>query len=441
MKTEREPGILADRYALQALLDRTSIGMVWLATDRLLDRSVTVTIIDPRIACDDASRERLFKNARALATATPGILVRLLDAGMDADVPFLVTERVPGDTLADVLEGDGPLPPARAMAVVAAVLDGVCEATAAGVQRPELRPSTIVLGDEGRVRIRDTGVARAVAESDETPAADDVTAAGALLFELVTGRRPGTDEDIHRIDAPRRVRDILGRSLGDDSRRFHDGASMAAALRASASDDAGAAPGRPRMFRTWFAVPLVVALVAAAVLAAGVWLGRLEIGGPVGIRIHEPRADRTSASEPLDVSDVTVIDPPPGDGIENDDALRYAIDGDPSTVWRSENYFDGTLNKAGVGLVLDLGGERTVTGFRLSTPPPGGFRFSILVGDDPVTLVENALSARTYAAPDVERDLDPQTGRYAVVWITSVVPLADGSNRAEISDVRILGTS
>ncbi len=452
MRTDREPAILADRYALQAILHRTPVGMVWLATDRVLDRSVTVTLVDPVVADDADARDRLFANARALAAIAPTTLVRLLDAGVDDDTPFLVTERVSGETLADVLERDGPMSPARAARIVADALDGVREATEAGVASPDIGPTAVVLDRDGRVRIRETGVVRAAVGVDgrtegQTEGQTDVRAAGALLFELLTGRGCDTDADadprIQGVRAPRAIRTILGRSIGDERDRFHDVVAMASALRAAAGEaDASPAPARPRVFRTWIAVPLVVAVVAGAVLGTGVWLGRIELGGPVGIRIPEPSADAPAASaDVLPVAGVTVIDPPPGDGVENDDALGALVDGDAATVWRTENYFDGTLNKPGVGVVLDLGDERTVTGFRVSAPPPAGFAFSILVGDDPASMVEDAAAAASYAAPDVERTLAPRTGTYVVVWITSVVPLADGSNRAEISDVRVLGTA
>jgi serine/threonine protein kinase len=458
VRTERGPAILADRYALQVLLDRFEAGMVWLATDTVLDRTVTVTLVDPRVTRDDAVRERLFANARTLATAAPKRLVRLLDAGMDGEVPYLVTERVSGESLAEILERDGPLPPRRAASIVAEVLAGIEEARAVGVASPDARASNVIVDEQGRVRIRDTGVASAVlarspadavgTSRDADPAFEDVRAAGELLVELLTARPFERDEarrDEARLDAPRSIRTIVSRSTtAEPTHRYPDGASMAAALREAARDGeerpVGGSVERPAVFRTWVAVPLVVVAVAAALLGAGLWLGRIEIGGPGLIRLPEEPGSEPPVQQAIPIAAISVVDPPPGDGTENDDRLPDAIDGDPSTVWRSENYFDGRLNKPGMGLVLDLGRERTVTGFRLSTPNPG-FTFSVLVGDDPATTIENAPEATTYAAPESERGLEPRTGRYVVVWITSVVALSDGTHRATVSDVRIFGTS
>ena len=468
MKTEREPAILANRYLLQTLLDRSAVGPVWLATDTVLNRRVTVTLVDPRIADDETFRDRLFANTRALSRASAAHLVRLLDAGTDGDAPFLVTERLAGDSFADILEREGPLTPERAAAVVADALEGVAEAHAVGVLHLDLSPANVVVGEDGRIRVRNAGIAQAVllagdatattearATAPDAPpegaagdARSDVWAAGRLLLTLATGRASPElrDDDVERIRA-RSLRAVVTRAIASDpAERFADAGSMAAALRAASGTAAPGGPPigepvvRPAVFRTWFAVPVLVAAIAAVVLAAGVWLGRFEIGGPVGIRLHEESSPTpSSAGAPLPVAAISVLDPPPGDGRENDDALPAAIDGDPDTVWRSENYFDGSLNKPGVGVVLDLGEEATVTGFRLDSPA-AGFSFSLLVGDDTQTLLRETRDATSYTAPDAERGLTPRTGRYVLVWITSVVPTADGANRAEISDIRILGT-
>lgn len=459
MKTQREPAVLARRYLLQALLERSPVGMVWLATDTVLDRRVVVTLIDPRVAGDAGFRERLFANARALASSTAGTLVRLLDAGMDDDVPFIVTARLGGQTLAEVLERGEPFEPGRAADTVAGVLDGLAEAHAAGVLHLGLRPADVLL-DAERVRLRNAGIVSAVIAGGPSAAAaryamppegppfdrrSDVWAAGALLFHLLARRplAPGEPPAAALLPGvPKAIRTIVARALGrDPARRFPDAPSMARALRAATgARSADAERVRGATFRTWFAVPMLVAVVAAAVLAGGVWLGRLEIGGPVGIRLHEASPSAPApAARPLEVRSVVAFDPLPGDGHENDDGLGYAIDGDEATVWRSENYFDGTLDKPGVGLLLDLGVDRTVTGFRLETPAPG-FRFALVVGDDPAAMGREALAAPTYTAPDTERRLQPRMGRYALVWITSVVPTSDGY-RAEVAEVRLFGTS
>jgi putative peptidoglycan lipid II flippase len=130
---------------------------------------------------------------------------------------------------------------------------------------------------------------------------------------------------------------------------------------------------------------------------------------------------------------VAVLDPF-GDGGENDDAAPFTLDGDLTTTWRSENYFDDTLNnKPGVGLLFDLGQARDVVGFRLSAPHPG-YEFHLAVGDDPASLVDE-IGAAHVAEVETEGEL-LGTGRYVLVWITTVVATADG-NRAEIAEFSV----
>jgi hypothetical protein len=455
VKTERPPALLADRYRLQTLLERTRVGMVWLTLDTVLDRAVTVTLIDPRIGEDAVARDRLFANARALATASPPRLVGLFDAGMDEDVPFLVTERTTGETLEEAVQREGQLAPDRATAVVADVLDALTEAHAAGVLHLDVSMADVVVDDRGRVRVRNAGIAEAAAAAGlpggrtapEGVAADarsDVWQAGALLVELLTGRPFTAAAEAMDVRAPRAVRAVAARALADDPEdRFPDARSMAAALRSVTRPTGQRRSVRslPRIFRTWLAVPALVAVVAAVVVVGGLWLGRLEIGGPLGITTDD-RVPTTvpAAAEPLPIASVRVLDPKPGDGHENDDSRLFVADGDPDTVWKSENYFDAALHKPGVGLLLDLGRSATVSGFRLDTPVPG-FRFSVVVGDDVHTMLVEARSAATHTAPDADRSFGPTTGRYALVWITSVVPVGDGSNRAEISEIRIFGAA
>ena len=124
---------------------------------------------------------------------------------------------------------------------------------------------------------------------------------------------------------------------------------------------------------------------------------------------------------------------PFGDGDELSSNAILASDGNPETAWRSENYFDGVLGKPGVGVVLDLGETREVLTWP-STPSPG-YDFQVAVGDDPEALVD-AVGPTVTAAERTRVPLDA-SGRYVLVWITSVVPTSDG-NRAEIGEAEVV---
>ena len=222
----------------------------------------------------------------------------------------------------------------------------------------------------------------------------------------------------------------------DPERRYPDARGFADALERSVDATTVVVPEEERAnVYAWIGVPLIVGALAIALITLGLWFGELEVGGPLGIRPAAPKPSPAVQIPPVAVRPlaVTAIDPF-GDGSELSSNAGLAADGDLSTAWKSENYFDGELGKPGIGLLLDLGQSVEVHGLRLSTPYPG-FTFGVAVGDDPSTLVEHVGNTATSTASTRVRLQG--TGRYVLVWITSIVPVDDGT-RAEVAEVRVV---
>lgn len=415
---------------------RNRVGITWRATDSVLERPVVVKLIRPDLAEDPSFRPRFDEAARAVAGLSHTGLLRLLDTGTQDGVPFVVREHVDGESLRVLLAREGPLDPGRAAAVVASTLDALAEAHAAGVLHLDLNDDDVIVSPDGSVRVCDAGIAAAVLGDATGDERTDLRDAGALLFELLTGRAPSASETSARAvrkEVPRALDALVVRALS------HDGFPTAEAFASALQGATKATPptGRRSWFRTWLAVPLLVLIVAGAAVGVGLWMGRLEVGGPLGIRIEHGKASPAPATVALRIARVSSFDPD-GDGAENDGAVGYAADGVPSTVWQSEDYFDGRLNKAGVGLLFDLGARRAVTGFRLSTPSPG-FHFAVAVGDDPPTL-PRAVGPTFAATGDLRETIEPAMGRYVLLWFTTVVPTSDG-NRVVVGEFRVFGTA
>jgi serine/threonine-protein kinase len=459
--TSIEPAhVLAGRYALEEELGRSRTGMVWRSQDPLLRRSVAVKLIHPRLAEDPGFAQALAREARRVAGLSERGIASLLDTGEQDGVIYLVREYAPGSSLRDRLDTAGPATPSETVRIGVAALGALAEAHDRGVLHLALDLDDVIVGDDGRVCLIDFGIGAAVASSrpgeattllgdehlapEQAAGADpdartDVYAVASLLFELLTGEPPRgrTYARTVRPDVPRALDRVLARALDPDPvRRFPDARAFADALGRSvetqpvdASDE-----GRATSLLTWMGVPLVVVGIAIVAIALGLWMGKLEVGGPLGIRAapDEPAAVEVPPALIRPVS-VGAVDPF-GDGDEHSSNAGLADDGDLQTAWRSENYFDGELGKPGFGLLLDLGERQEVLGLRLWTPHPG-FRFGLAVGDDPDALADEVGSEVTSTSQT--RISVRGAGRYVLVWVTSVVPVDDGI-RAEVAEVLVV---
>jgi hypothetical protein len=190
----------------------------------------------------------------------------------------------------------------------------------------------------------------------------------------------------------------------------------------------------PSAFRSWMAIPLVLILLAALTVVGFTLVAPLlEGGGGSPGDIGEetgPRAVRIVAAESYD---------PDGDGSEHDDTLSEAHDGDPSTAWTTEGYNSPDLDKAGVGIVFDLGNPRSIGSLSLQTESPG-FTFSVFSGDAPDTFDLDAPlpsgGQTSFTAEDgMELTFEPVRTRYVLIWITELVE-HDGF-RAVVNEAQI----
>ena len=321
--------VLAGRYHLERELGKGGMGRVLVARDEKLGRRVAVKVVT---AAHDPARVRRFEQEARTAGALehPNVLA-VYDLGEQDGVPFLVTELLEGHTLRTVI--DGPrLPPSQVQGVALQLARGLAAAHARGIVHRDLKPENLFLTDDGRLKILDFGLARLSANDEEGPGLtvtgaifgtpgylspeqargekagppSDVFAAGAVVYELLSGKRafPGSSLieaghatlNTHPPPLPAAVPPglaaVVTRSLQKDpARRFENGAALARALDALEPGAPVTLPARPRRRRSTSLMVAVAALAIAAAVASGLRVSRSPR--------REDRAGRTHPSVPV----------------------------------------------------------------------------------------------------------------------------------------------
>lgn len=210
--------LLDGRYEIGARIARGGMASVYEATDLRLDRMVAVKVMHPGLGDDADFAARFVREARAAARISHPNVVAVYDQGNDDGVVFLVMEHVRGRTLRDLIRAEAPMPPARALALLEPVLGALAAAHREGLIHRDVKPENVLIANDGRIKVADFGLAKAVnADTQHTATggvligtvsylapelvvegrADpraDVYAAGVVLYELLTGVKPHEGE-------------------------------------------------------------------------------------------------------------------------------------------------------------------------------------------------------------------------------------------------------
>lgn len=186
------------------------MSTVYVATDLRLDRDVALKVLHPHLVNDGNFLDRLAREARAAAKLSHPHVVGVLDQGHDGGTAYLVMEYIKGHTLRDVINAKGALSPRLALALIDPVVEGLGAAHAAGLIHRDVKPENVLIADDGRIKIGDFGLARAVTTNTSTgaligtvgylspelvlgkpaDARSDIYSTGIMLFEMLTGRQP-----------------------------------------------------------------------------------------------------------------------------------------------------------------------------------------------------------------------------------------------------------
>jgi serine/threonine protein kinase len=204
-------------YEIVAPLGAGGMGEVYRAKDTRLDRTVAVKVLPSHVAATPEARQRFEREARAVSSLNHPHICVLHDIGQQDGIDFLVMEYLEGETLAARLT-KGPLPMAQAVEYAIQIADALAQAHKQGVFHRDLKPGNIMLIKSG-AKLLDFGLAKVALdfagetaatrgltqkgtilgtlqymapeqlEGKETDARGDIFAFGAVLYEMVTGRK------------------------------------------------------------------------------------------------------------------------------------------------------------------------------------------------------------------------------------------------------------
>lgn len=220
--------VLDGRYRVEARIAVGGMATVYRAFDLRLDRILALKVMHPALAADAGFVERFIREAKSVARLSHPNVVAVFDQGAQGAYVYLAMEYVEGCTLRDVLRERGALRPRAALDILEPVLAALGAAHRAGFVHRDMKPENVLIGDDGRVKVADFGLVRAVGdvtsstgsvlgtvsylapEQIEHGASDtrvDVYACGVVLHEMLTGTKP------HAGDTPAQV---LYRHLHED---------------------------------------------------------------------------------------------------------------------------------------------------------------------------------------------------------------------------------
>ncbi|MEA2331770.1 MAG: eukaryotic-like serine/threonine-protein kinase [Thermoleophilaceae bacterium] len=472
--------LIGDRFRLEEKVGSGGMSSVYRAFDPTLERRVAIKLMHRDISSDPDQLERFRREARAVAQLNHPHVVTVIDAGEDDGAPFIVFEFVEGETLKDRIRRLGRLPVAEAVAYAVEIGRALECAHVHRLVHRDVKPQNVLIDADGRAKVTDFGIARSLeahgltatgrvlgttdyvspeqALGHEVTAQSDIYSLGIVLYEMLTGeapfkadtqvavamkhvREPLPDVQKRRPEISAALAAVVERATAKETQNryatveemVHDLEEVLAieaarsgqatgeattVLRSLSDDTADFAPQRLRHPRR----TLFLSIAALAIVAGTVafFATRTEKGPGAAATPRTPGLSAVMLSK-----DAASDYDPEGDGQESPGQVRFAIDGNQTTVWDTERYeggFEGS-NKSGVGLYVDAGQRVAARQLDLLTSTPG-FRAAVYASDSVPGSISDweKVSATVTATREqaIQLDTARQGFRNYLLWISEL---------------------
>lgn len=211
------------RYEVVGELGQGAMGVVYKAKDPLIDRIVAIKTINLGLALEEKEEyeSRFYQEAKAAGRLSHPCIVTIYDVGKSGDVAYIAMEFLDGRELRDVLNESQRLPLDQVINIVAQVAQGLAYAHEKGIVHRDVKPSNIMVAQDGHAKITDFGIARMASAAvrtqtgmvlgspkymspeqvmgRQTDQRSDIFSLGVVLYEMLTGQAPFTGENINAI--------------------------------------------------------------------------------------------------------------------------------------------------------------------------------------------------------------------------------------------------
>jgi hypothetical protein len=432
------PPPLPDRFSLEVRLGRDHDVEEWLATDTALDRPVLIRVLGPETSND--RRQTFVDDTRSASTSTHVHLVSVYAAGRLEEGAYSVTEWAGGVSMADRLAAGETIPVDEFLPNAAGLAEGLAALHQTGGIHGAIDAGAIYFSASHPAKLGSFGRPHAGAS-----VAEDTRALAETLATCITGRPAGTASPSQVVDG---IPAVVDKALEAARLGNLDAAGLAQALHATTQTPT-AVPVASGWSWRWLAPAALLSILAVGIVAIGLVLPSgpespiLFPGPPDASTTTITFSTTTTVTTTAVEGDLTTIVrafsyDPEGDGNEHDENIPKIIDGDSTTSWRTERYFDPLPQlKRGVGIVVELSGrpDRFV-----ATGLSDGTAYTLMWADVlPASGVDGweRLASGRVSGQRVVTQIPERENGFWLLWFTDLPPQEDGFY-ASVAEVRFL---